>query len=75
MALTANSAAAYPPPPPPPPAQWPQLNAKASPEKLTELMAKINEADAPEVGKKGLKVMKAFIKKELGIKLKNGAAL
>jgi len=49
-----------------------KLNAKASPEKLTELMAKINEADAPEVGKKGLKVMKAFIKKELGIKLKNG---
>ena len=74
MALTANSAAAY-PPPPPPPAQWPQLNAKASPEKLTELMAKINEADAPEVGKKGKKVMKEFIKKELGIKLKNGAAL
>jgi len=38
-------------------------------------MAKINEADAPEVGKKGKKVMKEFIKKELGIKLKNGAAL
>ena len=49
-----------------------KLNAKATKEQLGALMSKIEEADAPEVGKKGKKVMKDFLKKEMGVKLKNG---
>jgi FKBP-type peptidyl-prolyl cis-trans isomerase FklB len=49
-----------------------KLQASTTPEQLKELMDKITEADLPEVGKKGKKVMSAFMRKDLGIKLKNG---
>eukprot|EP01043_Picozoa_sp_COSAG02_P088140 COSAG02_NODE_25300_length_662_cov_1.809947_1_plen_112_part_01 len=49
-----------------------KLRASTTPEQLKELMDQVTEADLPEVGKKGKKVMSAFMKKDLGIKLKNG---
>ena len=49
-----------------------KLRASATPEQLKELMDKVTEGDLPEVGKTGKKVMSAFMKKDLGIKLKNG---
>ena len=49
-----------------------KLRSATTPEQLKELMDKVTEADLPEVGKKGKKVMAGFMKKDLGIKLKNG---
>ena len=49
-----------------------KLRSATTPEQLKDLMDKVTEADLPEVGKKGKKVMASFMKKDLGIKLKNG---